>query len=251
MIGGAIVTGAGSASGIGFAVARALGSLGLPVVITSTSDRIHVRAQELQAKGYRVSGFIADLTDHANVESLVQRALEDLPTITILVNNAGMVSVTTEASGGDVVETDDDSWTSGLERNLTTAFRMSRAVIPYMRQQSYGRIVNIASVTGPVMAMRGELVYGTAKAGLVGLTRAIAVDEAHHGITCNAVAPGWIATESQTAHEAAQGTRVPIGRSGTPQEIAHVVTMLCAPDAGYITGQVITVDGGNSIAEER
>lgn len=251
MNGGAIVTGAGSPTGIGFAVARALGSLGVPVVISSTTDRIHARAEELRALGYHVYGVVADLTARAGVDSVVQQALQDLPAITILVNNAGMVSVETTTIGGDVVETDDDSWTAGLERNLTTAFHMCRAVVPHMRRNSYGRIVNVASVTGPVMAMRAEVVYGTAKAGLVGLSRAIAVDEAAYGITCNVVSPGWIATGSQTDHEAAQGMKVPVGRSGTPEEVAHVISMLCAADAGYLTGQVITVDGGNSIAEER
>ena len=251
MTGGAIVTGAGSDSGIGFAVARSLGSLGVPVVITSTTDRIHERAEELSAEGHDVTGIVADLTRPVDVESLMRRALAELSTIGILVNNAGMVSVTAAATSGDTVETDDHAWQAGIERNLTTTFHMCRAVLPHMRRQSYGRIVNIASVTGPVMAMRGEVVYGTAKAGLVGMTRAIAVDEAGRGITCNAVAPGWIATGSHTAHEAAQGLTVPVGRSGTAREVAHVVAMLCSPDAGYITGQVLTVDGGNSIAEER
>jgi len=249
--GGAIVTGAGSGSGIGFAVARSLGSLGIPVVITSTTDRIHARAEELRAVGCRASAVVADLTRPADVEELVGTALGELSAIGILVNNAGMVSVGTTATGGDAVDTDDEAWQAGIERNLTTAFHMCRAVIPHMRRESYGRIVNIASVTGPVMAMRGQFVYGTAKAGLVGMTRAIAVDEAGRGITCNVVAPGWIATSSQTEHEAAQGRMVPVGRSGAAHEIAHVVAMLCSPDAGYITGQVLTVDGGNSVAEER
>jgi len=248
---GALITGAGSDTGIGFAVARSLGSLGIPVVITSTTDRIHTRAEELRADGFHASGVVADLTRPADVESLVRHALQDFPAIGILVNNAGMVSVTTTVTSGDVVDTDDDVWQAGIERNLTTAFHMCRAVIPHMRRESYGRIVNVASVTGPVMAMRGEVVYGTAKAGLVGMTRAIAVDEAGRGITCNAVAPGWIGTGSQTAQEAAHGLTVPVGRSGTAHEVAHVVAMLCSADAGYITGQVLTVDGGNSIAEER
>ncbi len=251
MTGGAIVTGAGSDTGIGFAVAQALGSLGIPVVVTSTTDRIHARAEELRADGYRATGVVADLTRSADVELLVQHALQELSGIGILVNNAGMVSVTTTAMGGDVVDTDDASWQAGIERNLTTAFHMCRAVIPHMRRESYGRIVNVASVTGPVMAMRAEVVYATAKAGLVGMTRAIAVDEAGRGITCNVVAPGWIATGSQTEHEAEQGLAVPVGRSGMSREIAHVVAMLCSPDAGYVTGQLLTVDGGNSIAEER
>ena len=248
---GAIVTGAGSPSGIGFAVAQSLVAQGIPVVVTSTTDRILERAHELSAGGGQAVGLVADLTNIADVETVVGRAITGVGPIGILVNNAGMASITTTTLGGDVVDTDDFTWRGGLDRNLTTAFHMCRAVVPHMRQNSYGRIVNIASVTGPVMAMRREVAYGAAKAGLVGLTRAISVDEAQHGITCNAVAPGWISTGSQTAHEAAQGLTVPAGRSGTAREVAHAVAMLCSPDAGYITGQVLSVDGGNSIGEER
>lgn len=251
MIGAAIVTGAGSPTGIGFAVARALGETGIPVVLTSTSARIHERAADLTAGGMRALAAIADLTRQGDAEHVAELALTSFGSIAILVNNAGMISVSSAPVSGDITAIDDADWDAGMDRNLATAVHMCRAVIPQMRQQGYGRIVNVASVTGPVMAMRGEIVYATAKAGMVGLTRALAVDEAARGITCNAIAPGWIATGSQSVHEREQGERVPVGRSGTPEEVAHVVAMLCAPAAAYITGQVITVDGGNSIAEER
>lgn len=247
----AIVTGAGSATGIGFAVARVLGASGLPVVLTSTTERIHDRVSDLTAAGMRATGVVADLTDSPAARSVVEHAVATFGSVAVLVNNAGMVSVGSTSVTGDLTTLDDAQWRAGMERNLSTAVRMCRAAIPLMRAESYGRIVNVTSVTGPVMAMRGEVVYAAAKAGMVGLTRAVAVDEAAHGITCNAVAPGWIATGSQTPHEEIQGSRVPVGRSGTPEEVAHVVAMLCRPEAGYITGQVLTVDGGNSIAEER
>jgi 3-oxoacyl-[acyl-carrier protein] reductase len=109
----------------------------------------------------------------------------------------------------------------------------------------------VSSVTGPVMAMTGDIAYATAKAGLIGLTRALAVDHAAHGITVNAVAPGWIATGSQTQDEHGQGQHTPIGRSGTPIEVATAIVALASPGASYITGQCLTVDGGNSIAEQR
>ena len=138
-----------------------------------------------------------------------------------------------------------------LARNLDSAFFVSRAAIPHMRGNGWGRIVNVASVTGPTMAMQGEVAYAAAKAGMVGLTRSLALDFAADGITVNAVAPGWIATASQTDHEREQGLRTPVRRSATPDEVGSAIAWLCTPGAAYTTGQCLVVDGGNSIAEER
>ena len=120
-----------------------------------------------------------------------------------------------------------------------------------MRTAGWGRIVNISSVTGHVMASRADVAYASGKAGMVGLTRALAVDEAPHGITVNAVAPGWIATLSQLPDEAVSGRHVPLGRSGTPEEVASAIVWLASPGASYMTGQEIILGGGNSISEER
>jgi 3-oxoacyl-[acyl-carrier protein] reductase len=120
-----------------------------------------------------------------------------------------------------------------------------------MKQRRWGRIVMVSSVTGPVMAMRGDVAYAASKAGMIGLTRALAVDTADAGITVNAVAPGWIATGSQTPAEANEGHYTPAARSGRADEVAAAIAWLCTPGASYITGQCLTVDGGNSIAEER
>ena len=249
----ALVTGAGSESGIGFAAARALAELGASVTIAATTDRVHERVATLTAQGYAAQGAIADLTDPEAATSLVSVAREHWGRLDIIVNNAGMTSVAVPgaAEGGDALSLDADAWRASMARNLDSAYYVSRAAIPAMRESGWGRIVMVASVTGPVMAMRAESAYAAAKAGMVGLARSLAVDFAADGITVNAVAPGWIATGSQTDHEREQGLRTPMRRSATADEVASAIAWLCTPGAAYTTGQCLVVDGGNSISEER
>jgi 3-oxoacyl-[acyl-carrier protein] reductase len=249
----AIITGAGSESGIGFASASALAQLGASVVVTATSERVHERAEALRSQGHQAFSVIADLTDEGAASAVVEATHQKFGNVAICVNNAGMTSVTKAPDGeaGDTRTLDIAGWRAAIARNLETAFVMSKACLPDMVTLGWGRIVNIASVTGPVMAMRGEPAYAAAKAGLTGLARALAVDYAAAGVTVNTVAPGWIETGSQTPGEARQGAQVPVGRSGTPQEIAATVAWLATPGAAYLTGQCLVVDGGNSIAEER
>ncbi len=247
----ALVTGAGSPDGIGFAVARLLGDLGASVAVASTTVRISDRVADLTAAGISASGHIADLTQEDASARLVAEVVDAHGALDIVVNNAGMVSVGSGTESGSLLGMDLATWRAGIARNLDSAFLVCRAAMPHLIAREWGRIVNVSSVTGPVMATRDEAAYATAKAGMDGLMRSMAIDFATAGVTANSVAPGWIATGSQTPHEHAQGLRTPLGRSATPQEVASAVAWLCTPGAAYVTGQCIVVDGGNSIAEER
>jgi 3-oxoacyl-[acyl-carrier protein] reductase len=248
----AVVTGAGSPDGIGFATAALLGSMGAAVLVTSTTVRIEERADELRRRGIDCAGAVADLTVEAEANAVVAGATARWGAVDIVVNNAGMISVSDpEFESGDVGSMSTGTWQKSLARNLDTAFLVSRAAVPGMAERGWGRVVMVTSVTGAVMAMRDDVGYATAKAGMVGLTRAMAVDAAGRGVTVNAVAPGWIATASQTAHEVEEGRATPAGRSGTPAEVSTAIGWLCSPGASYVTGQCLVVDGGNSVAEER
>jgi len=246
----ALVTGAGSPAGIGFATARVLGREGARVAIASTTDRIHDRAAELEAAGVTAAGFPADLTDRAQVRAMVDAVTEAFGAIDILVNNAGMVHVgLAEEPGGPFVDLPDATWDLEIGLSLHTAFNVTRAVVPGMVERGWGRVVMVSSVTGPITAIEGSVGYGAAKGGMDGLMRGVALEVADAGVTVNAVAPGWIATGAQLPDEADAGRHTPIGRSGTPDEVAEVIGFLASERASYVTGTSIVVDGGNTIQE--
>ncbi len=240
----ALVTGAGSEGGIGFSIATALVAAGARVCITATTTRIHDRARSLGCLSH-----IADLTDPPQVAGLFAAVADRLGPVEILVNNAGMVQSGKQVQRVRLGGLSDADFAHHMALNVGVTFHCIRAALPAMQAAGYGRIVNIASVTGPMVTIDGSSGYATAKAAITGMTRSVALEYGRKGITCNAVLPGWIETASSSASELRAGRATPAGRPGTPAEVAACALFLASDAAAYVNGAMLVVDGGNTLTE--
>lgn len=245
----ALISGAGSADGIGFATAKLLLAAGAKVAITSTTDRIFERLDVLGAGPDQAFAMTADLTKPDDVAALLAGAEAALGGVDILVNNAGMVQIGRDAPSTRLIDQTPEGWAYGIDINLNSAFLMTRAALPGMVARGYGRIIHMSSVTGPVVGIPGSATYAAAKAGMLGMARALAQEVGRNGITVNCVAPGWIETGSSGPAEIIAGQHTPVGRPGTPAEVGHMVAFLASEEASYVTGQLMVVDGGNTVQE--
>jgi 3-oxoacyl-[acyl-carrier protein] reductase len=240
----AVVTGA--SRGIGKAIALELGRRGTIVLGTATSDAGAAKISEwLEAAGIKGKGFCLDVGSEASVDAFCKQAQDEFGTVEILVNNAGITR------DNLMLRMKEDEWNTVINTNLTSVFRMTRALLRGMTKARWGRIISISSVVGS-SGNPGQANYAAAKAGLQGFSRALAMEIGSRGITVNCVAPGFIDTDMTRELGADQTQalldKIPLGRYGQPEEIAAVVGFLASQEAGYVTGETIHANGGMYMA---
>jgi 3-oxoacyl-[acyl-carrier protein] reductase len=246
----AFITGVAKTNSIGFATASVFGQEGAALAIADISDQTHECAEALRGLGYEVSSHTADLTKADQASRIVSEAQAHHGCLDILVNNAGLaIAGPSRPPYENLVDMDVAKWDFGIAINLKSQFLVMHSIVPHMIKRGYGRIVNVSSTTGAVMACKGQSEYCAAKAGVLGLTRGLALEVADQGILANAVAPGWVDTGGSSRRGLAAGIATPMGRAAKPVEIARVIAFLASEENTYLTGQLIVIDGGNGIDE--
>ena len=246
----AIVTGA--AAGIGRAIARRFAAEGAAVLaVDRNAEGLEATVAGITGEGGRTRELVEDVGEPGAADRIVGACLEAFGRIDVLVNNAGI------GGSHEVLETSDEEWARILDVDLTSVFRLSRRVLVEMRRQGSGRVINMASVFGTT-AFPGAASYSAAKAGVIALTRSMAVDYAPAGVTVNAIAPGLILTEmtrgrltGDPRYRALMLEGTPLGRPGRPEDVAGAAVFLASADADFVTGHVLTVDGGWSVGKFR
>jgi len=236
----ALVTGA--SRGIGAAIARRLASEGATVIAAArTADALERVVEEIRGAGGAASAAALDLSDSASIEAAAKSAIAAHGEVHVLVNNAGVTE------DNLILRMSRDAWDKVLATNLTGVFLLTQAIVKSMVRKRYGRIVNVTSVVG-LMGNAGQANYAASKAGLIGLTKSVARELASRNVTCNAVAPGFIATamtDKMTDDAKAKlSGEIPLERLGTPEDVAAAVAYLASEEASYVTGTVLNVSGG-------
>ncbi|WP_062352672.1 SDR family oxidoreductase UcpA [Bacillus kwashiorkori] len=249
----AIITGAAMGNGKG--IAEVLAKHGAAVILADISDKVFVVEKELQEKGYDAMAVKMDVSDKENVTAGVRKVIDKYGKIDALVNNAGVARL------ANFLDMDEELRDFHFNININGVWNVTKAVLPYMKERQYGRIVNLSSVTGTMVADEGETAYATTKAAVMGFTKALARETASYNVTVNAILPGYILTpmaesiakesNPENPQEVIDGiaSGVPLGRLGKIEEVGELAAFLASDESSYITGTGIVIDGGSTLPE--
>lgn len=249
----AIVTGGAMGNGLG--IVKVFLKYGAKVIILDYSEKVYETTKDLVEQGFDVKGYLCDIRETLSIQKCIDEVLKEYGTIDILINNAGIAKLDT------FMNTDDELRDAHFDINIKGAWNMAKAVVPTMMKNKKGSIVNLSSVTGPLVADTGEVAYATTKAAVLGFTKGLAAEMVQYNIRVNAIMPGYIMTpmvegiandsDASNPSSVIEGIRVgiPMGRLGTIEELGELAAFLASDEASYITAQGIVIDGGSTLPE--